>query len=90
MQRGGANLPQGTSARTALSMSFGGLESHPAIHKAALLLAEGNIASSSDTFKPIFLGGVFIMFSGVFITFIVAEIIDRTDMYDEIGDELGG
>ena len=77
---------------TTAHMSIGMLEAASA--KATVFLAEqvefGNIGTNNVLFKPIFQGGIVIMFSGVLAAFVVAQLIDKFDLYERLSNELEG
>lgn len=61
-----------------------------------LLLAEatatefGNLGVNSPIFQPIFQGALVIMAGGVVSAFVVALIIDKMDLYEQLATEMEG
>jgi len=41
---------------------------------------------SDDIFGPVFIGGICLIFAGVVSAFIVAQMVEATDSYDELAD----
>ncbi|GMI52185.1 hypothetical protein ScalyP_jg866 [Parmales sp. scaly parma] len=42
---------------------------------------------SADIFGPVFAGGIALMFIGVISAFVVAQMIEATDSYDDLANE---
>ncbi|CAM9633039.1 unnamed protein product [Chrysoparadoxa australica] len=55
------------------------------------LLAAGNIGAENEVFKPIFIGGLTIIASGVVSAFVVATILEKSpELYEEATEDLEG